>query len=366
MKYGSRSRLACAIVLAAGWLSSPPVVQAGDSESSGVTNKAPSQDRHAAFAEVSRIGLAQFEAGSGEKHVPVPFQQDSHEFRYEAKFVRFSGPVRVFDVTFPSPIETEIESNNTVHGQYFQPAGAGPFPGVVVLHILGGEFALSQMIANALARQGVGALFIKMPYYGERRSPESRRRMISRDPHETVESMTQAVLDIRRAATWLEHRPEIADDRLGVTGISLGGIMSALSAAAEPRFRKVAIYLGGGKLAESLWELDHPDARRFRAQWLADGGTRASFVRTLMPVDPVTYGHLLKDRQVLLVAAKNDEIIPPAATVALWESMGQVGELIWLDAGHITAAKYLLGEVQRLGRFFAETDWKNGTTQTGD
>ena len=133
--------------------------------------------------------------------------------------------------------------------------------------------------------------------------------------------------------------------------------MSALSAAGEPRFRKVAIYLGGGQLAEHLWAKDHPDAEAFRIQWLAAGQTRESFIKLLEPVDPVTYGALLKDRDVLMVNAKNDEIIPSAATIALWESIGKRPELVWLDAGHITAAKFLPGELGRLQTFFNE--WKD-------
>lgn len=132
--------------------------------------------------------------------------------------------------------------------------------------------------------------------------------------------------------------------------------MSSLSAAGEPRFRKVAIYLGGGQLAEHLWAKDHPDAEVFRREWLAAGQTRESFIKTLESVDPVTYGGLLKDRDVLMVAAKNDEIIPPVATIALWESIGKRPELVWLDAGHITAAKFLPGEMGRLAGFFS--DWK--------
>jgi dienelactone hydrolase len=255
-------------------------------------------------------------------------------------------------VRFPSPITTDVEANNTVHGEYYLPAGTGPFPGCVVLHILGGEFPLSQMIANSLARQGVAALFIKMPYYGERRSKSSSRRMISRDPHETVQGMTQAVLDIRRAAAWLADRPEVDDRQLGVTGISLGGIMSALSASAEPRFRKVAIYLGGGNLAEALWGLDHEDAAEFRRSWLAAGGTRQSFIDTIAPVDPVQYAHLLKDREVLMVAARHDEVIPAPCTLALWNAIGSRPKLVWLDAGHVSAAVYIYGETQRLCEFF--------------
>jgi cephalosporin-C deacetylase-like acetyl esterase len=304
-----------------------------------------------AFVAVPAEGTVTFRPTDAEEQVPEPFRLAPNSFEFEAEFERMSGPVRVYKVRFPSPVETDVPENNTVHGHYFQPPGEGPHPGCVVLHILGGQFALSQMSANTLARRGVGALFIKMPYYGERRSPTSPRRMVSRDPHETVAGMTQAVLDIRRAAAWLGERPEIDADRLGVTGISLGGIMSALSAAGEPRFKKVAIYLGGGNLGTRIWEFDRPDAEQFRREWLAAGGTRESFLETLAPIDPCTHGHLLKDRTVLMVAAKNDEVIPPESTRALWESIGKP-ELVWLDAGHITAARYLYGEMERLGRFF--------------
>ena len=72
----------------------------------------------------------------------------------------------------------------------------------------------------------------------------------------------------------------------------------------------------------------------------------------IKPVDPITYAHLIKDRKVLMVAAKHDEIVPPASTIALWEKMDKKPKLVWLDAGHITALKYLYGEVHRLTLFF--------------
>ena len=308
------------------------------------------------FAEVSELANIEFVPAKSEETVPEHFRLKRHHFEAETEVLRESGLLRTIAVTFPSPVETAVPENNTVHGEYFQPAGPGPFPGVVVLHILGGEFPLSQTVASSLARAKVAALFIKMPYYGERRSPNSPRRMISRNPRETAEGMTQAVLDIRRARAWLESRPEVDKQRLGVTGISLGGIMSALSAAGEPRFRKVAIYLGGGRLGENLWTMQHRDADAFRDEWLKAGETRESFLKLLEPVDPATHGRLLKDRDVLMVNAKNDEVIPYAATMALWDSIGTKPEIVWLDAGHITAAAYLPGEMVRLQKFF--TAWK--------
>lgn len=310
------------------------------------------------FVDIPEQGQVRFETTEKEDKVPARFHLEPHTFPFSCQFKRMSGPVRVYDVTFPSPVQTEVKENNTVHGHYYQPEGPGPFPACVCLHILGGGFELSEMSANALARQGIAALTIKMPYYAQRRGvgEQSRRRMISFVPEHTAEGMTQAVLDVRRAAAWLASREEVDANRLGVTGISLEGIMSALSSAAEPRFKKVAIYLGGGNLALGIWENPHPHAKQFRQQWLQNGGTYDSFLSIMSPVDPHTYGHLLKDRDVLMVVAKHDEILPPKSSIALWESIGKKPELVWLDSGHITAAMYIFGETQRMTTFFSH--WK--------
>ncbi|MCH7988758.1 MAG: dienelactone hydrolase family protein [Planctomycetes bacterium] len=304
------------------------------------------------FVSVPKTGNVSFQPTAAESRVPERFRQTAHTFSYETEYERNSGPVRVFKVRFPSPVKTEHDENNTVHGHYFQPEGQGPFPGVVVLHILGGAFPMSQMIANSLARKGIAALFIKLPYYGERRSTKTRMRLLMSDPRLTAVHMTQGVADIRRAACWLGARPEVDENQLGVTGISLGGIMSALAAPAEPRFQKVAILFGGGNLILTMWDQPNYATRWFRKEWEKRGGTRESLRKIIMPVDPITYAHLIKDRTVLMVAAKHDEIVPPESTIALWEKMDKKPKLVWLDAGHISALKYLYGEVNRLTLFF--------------
>ena len=94
----------------------------------------------------------------------------------------------------------------------------------------------------------MAALFVKMPYYGERRQPGSSARMVSTNPEETVRGMTQAVKDIRYAAAWLSAQEEVDSSAIGVFGISLGGITASLAATAEPRFTKICPVLAGGDL----------------------------------------------------------------------------------------------------------------------
>jgi dienelactone hydrolase len=327
----------------------PVVSSTGFAESPAATARPP-------FVDVANQGSVRFEPDAIEAVVPERFRLPGRDIVYESDLVRTLGKVRLYKLTFPSPVETAVSENNTVHAEYFQPIGTGPFPACVVLHILGGDFLLAETVAQHLAQQGIAALFVKMPYYGERRGKNSPRRMISPIPAESVAGMTQAVLDIRCATAWLAGRPEVNRERLGITGISLGGIMSALAASGEPRLRNVAIFLGGGNLAELLWANETREARAFREKWQADGGTRESFREALAPIDPTTYGHLLKGRRVLMIAAKNDEVIPPASASALWESIGRQPELVWIDAGHYTAIRYLPRELVRLDRFFNAQD----------
>ena len=135
------------------------------------------------------------------------------------------------------------------------------------------------MFCRTLAHNGVAALFLKLPYYGPRGTPGSSTRMISLDPRESAAGMRQGVLDIRRARPGWPHQEELDPAQLGIFGISLGGITSALAVTAEPRFSKVCMLLAGGDIAQVGW--DTPHYEKARQKWLASGGTKDSFLGLL-------------------------------------------------------------------------------------
>src|SRR5262249_50679618 len=89
-----------------------------------------------------------------------------------------------------------------------------------------------------LADRGVAALFVKLPYYGERRPASGgldAKRFLSADIERTVTAMRQGICDVRRAAAWLAAREEIDPRRLGVAGISLGGIVPSIRRSTKVR-----------------------------------------------------------------------------------------------------------------------------------
>jgi dienelactone hydrolase len=261
-----------------------------------------------------------------------------------------SRSTEVSEITFPSPVTTPFECNNTVHCEYYRPRVEGRRPAVVVLHILGGDFVLARTFCRYLASNNTAALFVKMPYYGPRRPPEIRKRMVAEDPRETVEGMRQAVLDIRRAAAWLASRDEIDPTQLGIFGISLGGITAALAAEQEPRFANVCLMLAGGDIGKVTWE--SKEVRKVRDNWLAAGHTKDEFHEVVEPIDPITHAEKLRGRRMLMINASKDEVIPPVCTVSLWEAAGKP-PIIWYDAGHYSAVWRIFDGIGEVTRFFS-------------
>jgi dienelactone hydrolase len=286
-----------------------------------------------------------------EQQTPERFRLTEQSFAWRAqRLMTVTESLEVWDVTFPSPLKTPVEANNTVACEYYRSRQPGKRPAVIVLHILGGDFELSRLFCNALAQRGVCALFVKMPYYGPRRDPDSPRRMVSPDPAETVAGITQAVLDIRRATAWLAARPEVEADRLGIFGISLGGITGCLAAATEPRLRSVCLLLAGGDVGQVAWESLR--LRGMREKLLAEGTSREDFIETLRAIDPVTYAPAARGKRILMLNAHSDEVIPRACTESLWQALGQP-EIHWYSGGHYSSIRHLFNALNRVSRFFA-------------
>jgi dienelactone hydrolase len=299
-------------------------------------------------------GEVSFRPGPEESSVPERFRLESANFRYELEPVLSTPNYTVSRLRFPSPITTPDPENNVVHAEYFAPTGVGPKrPAVIVLHILGADFPLSRYMAARLANRGVSALFLKLPYYGERRpaaaGPDAKR-FLSADIERSILAMRQGICDVRRATCWLNSRPDIDGKRLGVSGISLGGIVSSVAAAVDPSIREGAFLLAGGDLSKILWEM--PEGAAYRALWIRSGRTLSDLKRLTDPFDPLTYASRLAGKRVFMMAGRVDEVIPPASARALWDAAGRP-MIRWYDCGHYSAVGFLLPALRETVEFFA-------------
>ncbi len=274
-----------------------------------------------------------------QKDVPERYRLAPRAFTYELepKKRMFNDTVTLSLLRFPSPVKSRTPENNVVHAEYYRPAGKGPFPAVIILDVTAGNQVLSRTIGKTFARNGVAGLFVQMAYYPPRRpakGPGSKLRLMSPNLPHTIAAVTQTVLDLRVATAWLESRPEIDKNRLGITGTSLGSFVAALAGEMEPKLGRVGVLLGGGGFVDAYY--DHPDGATVRTLYEALGGSKAKAKTMMAPIDPLTCAANLKKRKLLILAAKKDDIVPPKMAEWLWEASGKQ-KIVWYDTNHYGA-----------------------------
>ncbi|MEA2664046.1 MAG: carboxymethylenebutenolidase, partial [Candidatus Eremiobacteraeota bacterium] len=130
-------------------------------------------------------------------------------------------------------------------GYYALPAGAGPFPAVLVYQEAFGVNDYVQSEVRRLAEHGYAALapdlFRGDVYgYGEAERPAMYARL---------QSLTDEGLlaDVRAAAAFLDARPEVARRAYGAVGFCMGGRLAVLSAIVlGEKIAAAASFYGGG------------------------------------------------------------------------------------------------------------------------
>jgi dienelactone hydrolase len=216
-------------------------------------------------------------------------------------------------------------------------AGAtGRLPAVVALHGLGGsKEGMTSWLAE-LARRGYLALAIDARWHGER-GPGLQAALIrafrSRSGHPYL---FDTVADLFRTLDYLQSRPDVDPDRIGMLGISMGGQETWITAALDPRVKVAVPIIGVNSFA---WTLSH-DLWRPRAALLpqlyeaarADLGEPAVNARVYREVwERLTPGlldrfdgprllPLIAPRPLLVLNGEKDPLVPVEAARQAAES----------------------------------------------
>jgi dienelactone hydrolase len=135
----------------------------------------------------------------------------------------------------------------------------GKQPVVIALHGTGGNKSNMLEMCRELAARGFIAVAIDGRYHGERSTGKgSYEAAILRAWHEPGEHpfFYDTVWDVMRLVDYLQTRDDVDPSRIGLTGISKGGIETYFAAAVDPRIAAAVPFIG----VESFrWALDHND-----------------------------------------------------------------------------------------------------------
>jgi dienelactone hydrolase len=161
--------------------------------------------------------------------------------------------------------------------------GTGRQPAVVVLHGTGDSKEGMEPLLEALAELGFLAVAIDGRHHGERaRGPGDYLQAILR-AYRTGQGhpfLYDTVWDTMRLVDYLETRADVDRARIGLMGISKGGMETYLTAAVDPRIAAAVPVIG---VQSFRWALDH-DALQARVETIL-GAVMAAARDGLRPVD---------------------------------------------------------------------------------
>ena len=241
-------------------------------------------------------------------------------------------------LTFPSQIETPHAANDTVHARYFPADPGSRGRAVLVLPQWNSDAEGHVGLCRFLARVGISALRLTLPYHEARMPPELERAdyIVSANVGRTLQVNRQAVLDARRAVAWLDAR---GHDRIGILGSSLGSCLASLTAAHEPRITAAALNHVSPYFADVVWH--GLSTEHVRAG--LDGAIELDRLRRLwLPISPLPYVDRLRGTRVLLVYARYDLTFPVHLSrrfVAECERRGLRPRVFALPCGHYTTGE---------------------------
>lgn len=236
---------------------------------------------------------------------------------------------------------------------FILPEGTGPFPVVVFQHGLQGTRQDIVKLASDLAKAGLAAISVDAPLHGDHpvriAGTPSGTGFFSADVAAVRDNLREAVLDqfqvtrfvrevlggfVSEALGHAPTDPPVLDaNRITYLGVSLGGIIGAVSAAMNPDLERVALVVAGGHLMRIFTDTPNEGFRKpledaLEALGIEKGSLAyVQFIEfaqwALDRADPINFGRLsalpgvTAAQRFLVVEARGDDFIPNVATEEL-------------------------------------------------
>lgn len=212
---------------------------------------------------------------------------------------------------------------------YSELARARPLPAIVCMPGNGQpkeDFLRSIDLLPRWAEEGFFVISIDRPYHGSR-GGDLREAIAQKG---LLNVWGEGVYDLMRALDYLQTRQEVVGERIGMLGMSLGGVEALLLAAMETRL-KVVVCVAGQLVWEEIFRREgwksvfHGLALRNQLVQAGVSGEEAlQAFRKAYPdwglVDAGKVAPRICPRPLLLLVGENDRLVAPAAGEKVFNS----------------------------------------------
>ena len=235
---------------------------------------------------------------------------------------------------------------------YWQPAGAGPHPAILLLPAIWGDRYMNRFARDLVEK---GFICVQLPSH---RYLDRVRQLHEIELSSLAETIRQQVMETEQLLGWLSTQPSVDPNRIGILGASIGAIIASLLTESDNRIQASAYLLGGGNLSEVMAAPQGYVKKRVRQRIMSQNGmTDEEFQKeaalTLKAVDPLTYAGRLDPSRIFMVNGRFDEVIPYKNAKEFWNALGRPDWLV-IPAGHYTASFFLRYIRYRVSQHFIQ------------
>ena len=185
------------------------------------------------------------------KNSKIPFEGIVERSK---KFFEHTFPKKVEQqgkkVIFTSNLHTSVPENNIACGMFFPTRNKDRATIIIPYwNAVGTSF---DRMAHLFAVCGISALRLSLPYH-DYRQPTSwpfAKYMVSSNIGQTIQSVRQAVLDVRCGIDWLIS---MGYKKIAIVGASIGSCIATIAAAHDNRVDAIVQLMMASNFAEAVW-----------------------------------------------------------------------------------------------------------------
>ncbi len=249
------------------------------------------------------------------------------------------------DLRFESPFEPvnpkerdrylSISRNRFAHARHFRHHD-GPRATVIAIHGFSADlyhFNEWFFAIPWLFKAGFDVLLVTLPFHGPRQaalSPFSGHGFFSGGTNRINEAFAQGVMDLR---IYMDALFAAGVPRIGVTGMSLGGLTTSLLACADDRLSFAIPNVPVVSVADLVLEWE-PIASVLKLALAASFKDIRAAREMLAPSCPLSYRPQLPRERLFIIGGVGDRLAPPRHARLLWDHWGRP-RLHWFPGSHV-------------------------------
>jgi pimeloyl-ACP methyl ester carboxylesterase len=293
-------------------------------------------DPHRFFVKPPKVGRVV--AKKAFRPLFVPSDGECEDLQFESAFSPVNPALR--------DAYAKHRGNVNAHARYWR-HHHGPRPTVIAIHGFSADlYHLNEWFFSLpwLYEQGFDVLLFTLPFHGRRKgalAPFSGHGFFAGGAPRINEAFAQGVHDARTYMDWLQDERGVS--KIGVTGVSLGGLTSSLLATVESRLAFVIPNVPVVSVADLVMEWE-PIGVATRAMLQLMHHTVRDARRLLAVTTPLTWPCAVPRERRLIIGGIGDRLAPPKHARLLWEHWERC-RLHWFPGSHLVhldRGEYLL------------------------